>query len=58
MTVTFADKWFTIYYGLMTKLTHISRRNLILLEYSVGIPEECFLTNEIIDEVDRKMVGK
>ncbi|KKN76269.1 hypothetical protein LCGC14_0372950 [marine sediment metagenome] len=55
---TFTDKWFTVYYGLMTKLTHISRRNLVLLEYSVGIPKECHITNEIIDEVDRRLEKK
>ncbi len=55
---TFADKWFAVYYGLMIKLTHISKKNLILLEHSVGIPKECHITNEIIYEVDRRLEKK
>lgn len=55
---TFADKWFDIYYGLMTKKTHISRRNLEQMQYSTlgnVLPEECWITNEIIDEIESKL---
>jgi len=49
---TFADKWFNIYYGLMTKRTYISKRNLILMQYKDMYPEECYITNELINEVE------
>ncbi len=51
---TFADNWFMMYYGLMTKRTHISKRNLIQLQYSNHgniIPEECYITDEVINTI-------
>lgn len=52
---TFADNWFVMYYGLMTKLTHISKRNLIQLQYSNHgniLLKECHITNEVINTID------
>lgn len=55
MSKTFADKWFIVYFGVMSKLTHISKKNLVLLEHSIGIPKECHITNEIIDKVNSRL---
>lgn len=48
-----ADKWFDIYYGLVSKQTHISRRNLIEMEYHGILPMECYLDGTIIDKISK-----
>ena len=55
MVHTFADPWFEIYYGIVSKKVGISKRNLVQMQYSNHgniLPEECYITLEIIEKID------